>query len=101
MIDGFDPFRMLIDIRGDLFQNRVHLNALVHEFQIGKADLGIVGSHTDSLMKLSDRIGPHTQHVGLISAYLLFVCLTAPAGDGYFSAATPESTRDVGRLTIS
>src|SRR3989442_7709430 len=104
MIDGFDPFRMLSDIRRDLFQNRVHLNALVHEFQIGKADLGIVGSHADSLIKLSDTIGPKCPACWVNFSPICFLFaepILLWMSDGYFSAGTPESTRDVGPLTIS
>jgi hypothetical protein len=36
---------MLIHIGRDLSQNRVHLDALAHEFQIGKADLADIVSH--------------------------------------------------------
>ena len=80
MIDGFDPFRVLVDIYGDLLQNGFHLNALVAEFQIGKAYLVILDSHADSLMRLSYISGPNTHHVGF--TFILFVSLSIAAEKG-------------------
>ena len=45
LLDGLDQSRMLIYIRRHLIQNRIHLDALAHEFQIGKADLEDFVSH--------------------------------------------------------
>jgi hypothetical protein len=55
-----------LDESQNLFQHGVQLDTLAHECQIGEADLRIGVSHTDSLMRLSDKSAPHTQRAGMI-----------------------------------
>ena len=44
---------MIIEEVGNLLQQWIQPDALLQKFQIGKGDLGIVGSHADSLIQLS------------------------------------------------
>ena len=62
--------QFLRDESQNLFQHGIQLDTLAHECQIGEAHLGVGVSHADSLTRLSDKSGPHTQRARNIVCFL-------------------------------
>src|SRR5437867_4566087 len=62
---GFHHRAVLLDEPQNLFQHGIQLDTLAHECQISEAHLRIGVSHAESLIRLSDKSGPHTQRAGI------------------------------------